>query len=380
MIVLNAKGTINDTITASGSIENIENSASVSVFDKAESVYEGEYTVTPSTEVQTLETAGMKMTQDVTIEAVDEYNGAYRLTPATSAQTLFTKDKMLTDNVILDAMPLYDGTYQITPSFDTAQELGTADQFLLNNVNVAKIDNSDTTAEAEDVFPGKLFRAADGTLTTGTLGALEKVQDLWTGNFTLGDTSFSTWTASTSATSILATANLGTFTADMENYIYIIKWKYRFDAQYLEGATLKAMPKRQCLESWQVLYRRFSSLAQLRAGTRPANAVATQFTAPVLEYYNTSGTDTLYISSTYGIYMTVQAATYSSTTSDTPKVTYKRPVIYARCNSSYFATTRKPYIDTASPFSIKAELWRVKVSSTIQDAYDGVQDVFNNGI
>lgn len=347
MIVLNAKGTINDTITASGSIVNIENTASVSVFDKAESVYEGEYTVTPSTEVQTLETAGMKMAQDVTIEAVDEY----------------------------------DGTYQITPSFEQAQELGTADQFLIANVNVSKIDNSDTTAEAEDVFPGKLFRAADGTLTTGTLGALKKVQDLWTGNFTLADTTFPSWTASTTAKSILDTANLGTFVADMAHYIYIIKWKYRFDAQYREGATLKAMPKRQCMESWQVFYRRFSTLAQLRAGTRPSyNAVATQFTAPVLEYYNTSGTDTIYISSTYGIYMAVTAATFSSTSSNSPTVTYKRPTINARCNSSYFATGRKAEIDTASPFSIKAELWRVKISSTIQDAYDGVQDVFNNGI
>lgn len=243
------------------------------------------------------------------------------------------------------------------------------------------IDLTGTTAIADDVFPGKTFVGADGVQTIGTLGALEKVQDLWTGNFTLDDTTFPSWTASTTAKAILATENLGTFVADMAHYIYIIKWKYRFDAQYLEGATLKAMPKRQCMESWQVFYRRFSTLAQLRAGTRPSyNAVATQFTAPVLEYYNTSGTDTLYISSTYGIYMAVTAATFSSTSASSPTVTYKRPTVNARCNSSYFATGRKAEIDTTSPFDIKAELWRVKISSTIQDAYDGVQDVFNNGI
>lgn len=243
------------------------------------------------------------------------------------------------------------------------------------------IDLTGTTAIADDVFPGKTFVGADGVQTTGALAPIEKIRDLWSGSFTLADTTYGSWTASTTAKSIMATATLGTFSADMKNYLYVIKWKYRFDAIYTEGATLKAIPKRQCMESWQVLYRRFSTLTQLRAGTRPAyNAVATQFTAPALEYYNTSGTDTLYISSTYGIYMAVQAATFSSTSSNSPTVTYKRPTINARCNSSYFATGRKAEIDTTSPFSIKAELWRVKLSSTIQDAYDGVQAVFNNGI
>lgn len=314
MIVNSARSVIIDNeIKTKAIIDNsIENRVSISVFDKAEGVYQGAYTVTPSNEVQTLETAGMKMAQDITIE---------------------------------------------------------------------KIDMSDITAKADDVFPGKKFRDADGILTTGTLQPLEKISDLWTGELTLADTSYPTWTASTTATSILATTNLGTFEADMDSYIYVIKWKYRFDADYLEGVTKKAIPIRQCMESWQTIYRRFNTLAQLKANTRPSyNAVATQFTAPALEYYNTSGTATLYVSATYGIYMTVQAATFSSTTAANPTVTYKRPVIYARCNTSYFATGRKAYIDTASKIKIKAELYRLKMSTSIQDAYDGVQDIFNNGI
>lgn len=250
---------------------------------------------------------------------------------------------------------------------------------LRTKATAAVIDN---TIKATASIGGAYVNDANISVCADKIQLLEKISDLWTGELTLADTSYPTWTASTTATSILATTNLGTFTADMTNgKVYLIKWKFLFTAKHTEGATRKSTPIKMVQESWQIIYRRYNTLAQLRSATRPAyNAVTTQFTAPAYEYYNASGTDTLYISATYGIYMTPQAATFSSTTANTPTVTYKRPVIYARCNSSYFATARKAEISADSTIKIKAELYRLKMSTSIQDAYDGVQDIFNNGI
>lgn len=277
------------------------------------------------------------------------------------------------------AQAVYDGSYTVTPSF-SQQTLETNGKMLTDDITVEAIELPETTATASDVFPGKTF-LLNGEVKEGTLQPLEFVQDLNGVDITLDDTSYPSWTASTTATSILATENLGTFVADMKNYTYFIKWKYLCDFAYNAGATLKAMPKRQCIESWQVIYRRFNTLTQLQSGTAPYNAVATQMSAPLLEYYNTSGTDTIYLSATYGVYGTVQAATFSSTSSDTPTVTYKSPVIYARCNSSYFATGRKTMVDAENTkIKIKAELYRIKMSSSLADTYAGVANIWKNGL
>lgn len=380
--MIHVTASVEKEVKATASCGNeINQSAQYHIYDSSVEVYDGQYVVTPSLQEQTLETEGMKMAHDVIVSAEDVYTGSYNVTPSASQQTLATNGKTMTADVNVAAVPSYTGGYTIESSLTQDSYLYTSGKMMADNITVLKADMSDTTAQASDVMPGKRFYGNDGELVNGTLAPLEKVQDLWSDTIMLNETSYDDWTASTTASSILATENVGTFTADMANYTYIIKWKYRMDAAYLEGVTLKAIPITQCIESWQVIYRRFNSLAQLTADTQPYNAVGTQMTGAVEYYYNTSGTATVYLSATYGIYMTVVAASLSSTTSNTPTVTYKRPTISARCNSSYFATGRKAYIDSANTtLKIKAELWRVKMSTALPDAYKGVQDIFNNGI
>ena len=380
--MIKVSANVEKAVNASASIANdVSRSAEYHIYDSTIGIYDGAYNVAPSFSTQTLQTAGYKMAQDVTIEPLEAYAGSYEITPFTSAQTLQTSGKTLTDDIIIDAVPVFAGATTIDPSLTANTIMQTAGKMMSSDVTVLKADLSATTAQANDMMPGKYFYDANGLLTNGIMTPLEKVQDLYNTSFLLSTTSYDDWEASTSASSILASIDLGTFTADMANYTYFIKWKYRIDMAYLAGVTLKAIPIKQCIESWQVIYRRFNNLTQLSSDTMPYNAVATQMSAPVEHYYNTSGTITIYLSSTYGIYMTPVACTFSSTSSDTPTVTYKRPTISARCNSSYFALGRKPYIDSANTtIKIKGELWRVKMSTALPDLYAGVQDIFNNGI
>ena len=207
---------------------------------------------------------------------------------------------------------------------------------------------------------------------------VESLGTLYEHDFTLDDTSFSTWTASTTAGSILATANAGTISADMSQYEYFLHWTFRLDAAYTSGATLKAIPYRECQDAWQHCLRRPNSLATIADNDFLANGCVTVMTAPLLDYYNTSGTRAYTYSNSNGIYPTVQAATFSNSTSDTPTVTVKRPIIYAKCHNSYFATSRKANIDTTNTkFTLKCEAFRVPIGGIARVAYQNLINTYN---
>ena len=207
---------------------------------------------------------------------------------------------------------------------------------------------------------------------------VEPLGTLYEHDFTLNDTTFGSWTASTTAGSILATANVATFAADMSQYEYFLHWTFRLDAAYTSGATLKAIPYRECQDAWQHCLRRPNSLATIADNDFLANGCVTVMTAPLLDYYNTSGTRTYTYSNSNGIYPTVQAATFSNSTSDTPTVTVKRPIIYAKCSNSYFATSRKASIDTTNTkFTLKCEAFRVPIGGIARVAYQNLINTYN---
>jgi len=246
------------------------------------------------------------------------------------------------------------------------------------------IDITDTTATAEDVSNGKKIYLANGESATGTYvwkwqgSKLEFVQKFYDQTIALEDTSFDTWTASTTATSMKATENITTFVADMVNYEYLVRWQYRCDFEYLDGITTKAIPLIECTEIWQTLFRRPSNLANLNSGTFNGNTCVTLYTSPLYNYRNTSGTETMTYSNSYGVYPSVTAHTFSSSTSNTPTVTLKTPAIYARCNSSYFATARKEYVDnTNSKYHLVGELYRIPIGGTHRSMYENLVDTYN---
>lgn len=199
--------------------------------------------------------------------------------------------------------------------------------------------------------------------------------------YKLQDTLYASWTASTTAKAIVATANKGTFTADMDNYEYILRWRFKFVRTGTSGATLKAVPDVECNDLYQVVMKRPNSLSTIASDSFAGNACLTLLTTPLLVYYNTSGARTYTFATSYGFYLGATAATFSNATSDTPTVTMKTPTINARCNSTYFATGRAGEIDqTVESMWLRGDLYRVRTGSFVRGAYGGLIDIYNNGI
>lgn len=196
----------------------------------------------------------------------------------------------------------------------------------------------------------------------------------------LSSTSYNGWTGSTTAKVIVASASAGTFVAsEMSQYEYLINWQMDVSCTLKSTATTKAIPIRECANVWQLVTRRPSSLGNISSDIFNGNTAYTYFTAPWLKYYNTSGSSTYTWSNSYGIYGTVQTPTFSSTTADSPTVTLKTPIWYARCSSTYFATGRVGGIDqTETTLKRTCKIYRVKKGTPPWEMYEGLVNIINN--
>ena len=176
----------------------------------------------------------------------------------------------------------------------------------------------------------------------------------------LKDTGFNTWTPSTTATSILATTTFGTFSADMANYNYVIKWTFWTDLAYNAGATLKVMPYKQRSIATFDTYRHPRYYTDFQANTFNRNRISSVNSAASILYYNSNGAMAVQNSGAYGFYATAGGPTLSSAAADTITITIPRPVLYARCDSNYMETARASEIDkTNSTLHLRCEVYRI---------------------
>jgi hypothetical protein len=208
-----------------------------------------------------------------------------------------------------------------------------------------------------------------------------KIGDVYTFSATLAGTDYATWTPSTTAAVIVPSQNLTARAIDLLNHEYLIRWRFTADIAYNAGTTMKAVPVRHAAEMWQAIFKRPSNLGNLTADSFNGNVCVTQLTAPVVEYYNSSGTHTMAYTASYGFYMAAVAATFSSSTSNTPNLTIKVPTISARCNSTYFAVARGADVKQAdSVLKMRGELWQINKGGTVRKMYENAVDLFNNPI
>ena len=268
-------------------------------------------------------------------------------------------------------------------------------------VKIGTASDDDSVASVTGTYQGGITPTGTITLSSNTTGvdvapyAFADVAVPWTwmgeeptvvnssfysDSYLLGSTSYNGWAGSTTAKIIVASASAGTFVASaMNEYEYLINWQMDVSCTLKSTATTKAIPIRECANVWQLVTRRPSSLGNISSDNFNGNTAYTYFTAPWLKYYNTSGSSTYTWSNSYGIYGTVQTPTFSSTTADSPTVTLKTPIWYARCSSTYFATGRVGDIDqTETTLKRTCKIYRVKKGTPPKEMYEGLVSIINN--
>ena len=192
----------------------------------------------------------------------------------------------------------------------------------------------------------------------------------------LKDTDFDTWTPSTTAKVILASADFGTFEADMANYDYMVKWTFDTNLSYLAGATLAVMPIKQMAIAAQSLNRRPSNYQSLVGKTLNQNYYYSLIGIPACIYYNGSGAIAYASQGSYGFYIAQVNPAYSNNFADTPTVTLKRPTVSARCDTTYMATARAAEIDKNSTLTIKCEVYRVDKPAMVETIFNELMDMY----
>lgn len=195
----------------------------------------------------------------------------------------------------------------------------------------------------------------------------------------LKDTDFNTWLPSSTAAAILATDTFGTFVADMKNYDYVIRWTFWTDLKYNAGATLKVMPYKQRSIALFNSYRRPRYYTDFQAENFNYNTMSSVDNVAAMLYYNSNGNIAGNNVTNYGFYATAGVPTFSGATSNTPTVTIPRPVLYARCRSTYMATERAAEIDkTNSKLYLRCEVFRVNKDYTKQAEWREMVSAMND--
>lgn len=259
----------------------------------------------------------------------------------------------------------------ITPS--------TADQTIASGkyLTGAQTILGDANLLAENIAEDKSIFNVQGSLAR----PWEYVSTLYDETFNLKtDTTFDSWTASTTASAIKATANVATFVADMLNYEYLIMWETACPVVFKSGATLKTIPIWEGAAQFHAIFRRANSLVNIAADNRAGNAAVNITNAPLEEYWNSSGSHTYTYSNSYGLYPAAQTPTFSDSTANNPTVTVKRPTFNARCSTTYFATARKADIDSEKTYyRMRCRLFRQRmVQFGSYQAYGSLNNVYNN--
>ena len=196
--------------------------------------------------------------------------------------------------------------------------------------------------------------------------------NIYTKEDNLKNTLFNGWTPSTTAKTIVATANVSpTVAIDLANYEYYIVWECGCTPAYTGEPTLKAHALLTKCYLVQEVCKRPSSWANIQANAFNGNACVTLYTGNFERYYGTTqGSVTYSWNVSYGFYFAATAATFANSTADSTTMTIKTPTFNARCSTSYMSTGNAALVDQAnSDWYIKGKLYRVTKDGILRNIY-----------
>lgn len=234
-------------------------------------------------------------------------------------------------------------------------------------------------ASAADIASGKLAWV-NGTLLTGTgsggggggayawLGDGATKLDTKTITINLAsDTSYDSWTASTTATAIKAASSSADYTlnGDFNSYDYCFVTKGFVQPVYVSGTptTYRTHRVAQYFVTYYYGYPNSSTTAQVQTNTiGNVTSLSSSSNFAVQLYYNNGGGLVSRSATQCGpIYMSALPSFSTGTVSSgQATITYKLPAFNAKCDSSRFTTTRKGQVDSANTnYSVVLEVYRV---------------------
>ena len=205
--------------------------------------------------------------------------------------------------------------------------------------------------------------------------------NLHNSTFQLSDSTYSTWTASTTAKSLKATQSLTAFSADMANYAYLLRWVTVAHVALKNTATTTTVPCGLQINIYdQQIMRRPNSLVNIEADNYNGNVYVNTAGLGWMQYYNTSSVHTYTWSSSYGFYGSVPTPTFASSSAAITNVTPKTPILYTRCSTTYFATARKDDIDIDNTYwTIHGELYRMDLEKNcMRQRYTDLINIIND--
>ena len=254
-------------------------------------------------------------------------------------------------------------------------------QNLVNIANAIRTKNGTNTKYTPATMAAAISAIPGGSFQWMGEGVTCLNDSLYDATVQLSSTTYSTWTASTTAKSLKATTSLSTFSADMENYAYLLRWVTVAHVALKETATLNAIPEGLQINVFdQQIMRRPGSLATIESGTYNTNVYVNCAGLGWMQYYNTSSKKTYTWASSNGFYGSVPTPTFASSSANTTNVTPKTPILYVKCNASYFDTARKDDIDINNTYwTIHGELYRMDLEKNcMRKRYGDLIDIINN--
>ena len=290
--------------------------------------------------------------------AMQAYDGPYGATPAEQTQTLATNNLRMTADIVIDPIP---SQYIITTDANA-----TANDIL--NTKTAYVNGQKLTGTLKYDWMGK------NPYDMGEIYSLST---------TLAQTNYNGWTPSTTAASIVASSTLtDKVVMDLISYDYILLWVSDCQVAYKSTWTAsKGSPLRMICVAAQAIFRRPASDTAATQRDFNYNAVQQNIYQASWDYYWSSSSAKALAFTTYApcYISSLTAATFSSTSVDSPTVTIKTPVLSTRCSTTYFTTGNANKVDqTNTTVKMKGHLYRVDVGTSVaRQSWIIADDIWN---
>lgn len=264
------------------------------------------------------------------------------------------------------------------------------------------ITGTPVTVSASELVSGSETKTANGTYDVTNLASLivnvsggggdtwtwmgknpTKVATLADEKVYLKDTSFASWTPSTTSKTIASSSSLTKQTLDLTSNDFVMLCLFHSHLEYNAGTTGTAMITDLYSSYWQMVFPVFASLWSMTNNI--PNTVSYQNSTNILGgffYKDSSGNDS-YINTptSSGVYISNMQAPTTTGTASAFNFTPKKPSVSAKCNASYFSTANCALVNqNTSYYEMKIEFWRVDSCTTPYGAlYKIDHDMWING-